>query len=74
MIITAKLYNNSYTNNPTNNNTRNISICNKKFINQNNIIEKNKAIQMHYMNMKYENIADDILDYNNKPTGLFVIP
>jgi hypothetical protein len=40
----------------------------------NNIYEKNREQQMQIMNVLYENIADDILDYNNKPTGLFVIP
>ena len=39
-----------------------------------NLWENNRAQQMHLMNMKYENIVDDLVDYNNKPTGLFVIP
>ena len=39
-----------------------------------NLWENNRAQQMHMMNMKYENIVDDLVDYNNKPTGLFVIP
>jgi len=40
----------------------------------NNIYEKNREQQMKIMNVLYENITDDILDYNNKPKGLFVIP
>ena len=39
-----------------------------------NIVESNRLAQMKIMNMKYENIGDDIIDYNNKPTGLFAIP
>ena len=39
-----------------------------------NLWENNKAHQMQMMNMKYENIGDDTVVYNNKPTGLFVIP
>ena len=41
---------------------------------EDNIYEKNKEKQMQMMNVLYENIGDDIIDYNNKPTGLFVIP
>ena len=39
-----------------------------------NLWENNRIQQMQIMNMKYENIGDDIVVYNNKPTGLFVIP
>jgi hypothetical protein len=72
MIITSKIYNPYNTSTISNSQYKiNPKIIKKQPI---NLIETNKLTQMQIMNMKYENIVDDLVDYNNKPTGLFVIP
>ena len=74
MIISAKMYGtNGYENKNAKENTRmnkKPNVCNKTI----DIVERNRLTQMQIMNMKYENIGDDIIDYNNKPIGLFAIP
>ena len=71
MIITAKMYR-TYT--PTNNTYKQIIKSPKIYKQPINIVEQNRLAQMQIMNTKYQNLADDLIDYNNKPRGLFTIP